>query len=459
MGTGFGREHGRPRLEGAAPRILRAKIIAIAAPVLAVLVLAGCGGAHRRPVHTTATTTLHVRRVVHKAPPRPRFPHGTRQLRAALDNLFKQTGRFSGGAVYDLTDHSWLFALRAGIKRPPASVEKLYTTVAVLSKLGAGATLKTEVLGTGHRAGGVWHGDLYLRGGGDPTFGDETFLRTWEQGYGPTAAELARDLKAKGIRGVTGHVIGDGALFDNKVGPPSTGFAPDLPDLGGQLSALVYDHGATARGWDPAAFAARELAQTMLSNGIVAHATQRTGKAPPNAQLLATVSSPRMSTLLRLMNVPSDDLFAELFAKQLGARFGGGGSTAAGARVIGQVISRYGIDPRIVDGSGLSRSDHSSPFQIVELLHELWGTTRGAQVYSSLPTVGVNGTVQTIGVHTAAKGACVAKTGTLTDVTNLAGYCHSRGRQRLAFALFVDGPPNWRAIELEGAMVGAIARL
>ena len=46
------------------------------------------------------------------------------------------------------------------------------------------------------------------------------------------------------------------------------------------------------------------------------------GTAPLDAQILATVASPPMSVMLRLMNVPSDDLFAELFAKQLGVRFG-----------------------------------------------------------------------------------------------------------------------------------------
>jgi serine-type D-Ala-D-Ala carboxypeptidase/endopeptidase (penicillin-binding protein 4) len=149
-----------------------------------------------------------------------------------------------------------------------------------------------------------------------------------------------------------------------------------------------------------------------------------------------------------------------MFAKQLGVRFGGAGTTAAGARVIDTVISEdYGLQPHIVDGSGLSRQDHTSPRQIVELLRELWGTPSGAQLYSTLPVVGVNGTVQTIAVHTAAERRCVAKTGTLTDVTNLAGYCHSRGAQRLAFAVFIDGPPNWRALELESAMVAAIARL
>jgi D-alanyl-D-alanine carboxypeptidase/D-alanyl-D-alanine-endopeptidase (penicillin-binding protein 4) len=167
-----------------------------------------------------------------------------------------------------------------------------------------------------------------------------------------------------------------------------------------------------------------------------------------------------MSVLLRLMDVPSDDLFAEMLTKQLGVRFGGAGTTATGARVIAKVISDdYGLQPHIVDGSGLSRGDRTSPLQVVDLLRELWGTTPGAQLYSSLPVVGVNGTVQTIAVHTAARGRCVAKTGTLTNVTNLAGYCHSRGAKRLAFALFIDGPPNWRALELESAMVAAIARL
>jgi D-alanyl-D-alanine carboxypeptidase/D-alanyl-D-alanine-endopeptidase (penicillin-binding protein 4) len=167
-----------------------------------------------------------------------------------------------------------------------------------------------------------------------------------------------------------------------------------------------------------------------------------------------------MSVLLRLMDVPSDDFFAEMLTKQLGVRFGGAGTTAAGARVISKVISDgYGLAPHIVDGSGLSRADRTSPRQVVDLLRELWGTARGARLYASLPVVGVNGTVQTIAVHTPAKGRCVAKTGTLTDVTNLAGYCHSRHGKRLAFALFIDGPSNWRALQLESAMIAAIARL
>jgi serine-type D-Ala-D-Ala carboxypeptidase/endopeptidase (penicillin-binding protein 4) len=162
--------------------------------------------------------------------------------------------------------------------------------------------------------------------------------------------------------------------------------------------------------------------------------------------------------MTRLMDVPSDDLYAELFAKQLGVLFGRGGTISDGAAVISKAIAAtYGLHPKILDGSGLSRDDRSSPLEIVDLLHEVWGTAVGRELIASLPTVGRNGTVQGIGVKTPAAGRCVAKTGTLNYVTNLAGYCDSRGHHTLAFAMFVDGPDNATAVTLESRMVGAIA--
>jgi D-alanyl-D-alanine carboxypeptidase/D-alanyl-D-alanine-endopeptidase (penicillin-binding protein 4) len=352
-----------------------------------------------------------------------------------------------------------LFALRAGIPRPPASVEKLYTSVALLRDLGPGARLQTKLMGAGTLgAGGIWHGNLYLVGGGDPTLGDGQFNRAWEQGAGPTASELAGQLEAAGIRRVTGHLIGDGALFDGRTGPPSSGFGPDIADLGGELGGLTYDHGATAKGLSPAAFAARQLARTLRARHVHIRASKTTAAPPPGARQLAIVSSPPMSVLLRLMDVPSDDFFAEMLTKQLGAQLGSGGTTAAGASVISDSISAYAIHPRIVDGSGLSRSDRSSPDQIIALLRALHATPIGSELFASLPVVGESGTVQRIAANTAARGACVAKTGTLDGVTNLGGWCHSRAGKLLGFALFIDGPPNWRALPLISAMVTSVAR-
>jgi serine-type D-Ala-D-Ala carboxypeptidase/endopeptidase (penicillin-binding protein 4) len=389
----------------------------------------------------------------------PAIPPAQARLNAALSRVFRKAGRQSGALVYDLNAHRPVFALRAGVGRPPASVEKLYTTLALLRMLGPGARLHTLVRGTGHLGRhGVWHGNLYLRGAGDPTFGDGAFNHVWEEGYGPTATQLVAQLRDAGIRRVTGRLIGDASLFDSHRGGPSTNFAPDIPDFGGQLSALTYDHGATLGTLTPGAFAARELALALRAAHVRVRAAHDTGATPRRAHTLAVVSSPPLSVMLRLMDVRSDDLFAELFTKQLGSRFGTGGSIAAGARVIASAITSYGVHPRIVDGSGLSRDDRSSPNQVVALLRAAWRTPDGDVLWASLPVVGVNGTVQRIGVHTPAQGNCIAKTGTLNGVTNLAGYCHRPGHHRLAFALMIDGPSNAEALQLVSRMVGAIAK-
>jgi D-alanyl-D-alanine carboxypeptidase/D-alanyl-D-alanine-endopeptidase (penicillin-binding protein 4) len=94
---------------------------------------------------------------------------------------------------------------------------------------------------------------------------------------------------------------------------------------------------------------------------------------------------------------------------------------------------------------------------VVDLLELVWRTPIGRILEASLPVIGVSGTVQGIGVHTPAEGRCVAKTGTLDYVTNLAGYCLSRGNRVLAFAFMIDGPSNAAAFRLLSRMVGAVA--
>jgi len=71
--------------------------------------------------------------------------------------------------------------------------------VALLRELGAQGLFHTAVLSPGHLGGaGVWHGNLYLHGDGDPTFGDGTFIRIWDQGSGANAQALVPQLAAIG---------------------------------------------------------------------------------------------------------------------------------------------------------------------------------------------------------------------------------------------------------------------
>jgi serine-type D-Ala-D-Ala carboxypeptidase/endopeptidase (penicillin-binding protein 4) len=429
------------------------------ASLAVVLVLTGCGGSggHSAQQNQIAGASPVVDRDAakraHRASP------ALVKLRASLRKALRKTGGNTGVAVYDLTTHQMLFTWGRGTRRPPASVEKLYTTVALLRKLGPDARVRTSVLGSGHLgSGGTWHGDLYLRGGGDPTLGDGAFNRVWEYGYGPTESQLARRLRAAGVRRVTGKLIADESLFDTHRGGPRTGFAPDIPDFGGQLSALVFDHGAAAPHYTPATFAVKQFAATLKAQHIKVRAATFTGRAPHHAHRLASVSSPPISVMLKLMDIPSDDLFAELLTKQLGVRFRHHGTIAAGAKVISRVMHEYRIHPRIVDGSGLSPQDSSSPQEVVDLLQKVWHTPEGHLVSRSLPTVGVNGTTRRIGLGTPAQGRCIGKTGTLNYVTNLAGYCASRGHKTLAFAIFIDGPSNSQAIQMLGWLLGPMAR-
>jgi D-alanyl-D-alanine carboxypeptidase/D-alanyl-D-alanine-endopeptidase (penicillin-binding protein 4) len=376
-------------------------------------------------------------------------------LARALGSAGPQTGLL----VYDLDARHQLFTKRAQVGRPPASVEKLYTTIALMRRLGPDTRLHTTVLGTGRLVHGVWRGNLYLRGGGDPTFGDAGFNRVWNHGFGTTPNQLAAQLRRLGIRRVTGHVFADESLFDRLRGGLSTGYRMDTPDFGGQLSALTYDHGTATRRLSPALFADREFVYSLRNDGISARMARYDAKAPKRAHLVAGLASPALAVLTRLMDVPSDDLYAEMLTKQLGVLFGRGGTIQAGARIISSTVAgTYGLHPTILDGSGLSHRDRSSPLQIVNLLRDVWHTVSGGQLAASLPTVGMEGTVQGIGTKTAARGRCIAKTGTLDGVTNLAGYCRARSGHMLAFAMMLDGPPNWTATVLESRMIAAIAR-
>jgi serine-type D-Ala-D-Ala carboxypeptidase/endopeptidase (penicillin-binding protein 4) len=430
--------------------------------VLAALVaalVAGCGGGGHPSTHGTGSQAGTPAEKSTAQPHKPKVPRTLVALRAALRKQLRLAGHGSGALVYDLTTQQTLYAAAEDVKRPPASVEKLYTTIALLRRLAPETRLQTAVLGKGHLdASGTWHGNLYLRGGGDPTFGDGTFNRVWEYGYGPTAAQLAAQIRARGIRRVTGRLFPDESLFDARRGGPQTGYGIDTPDFGGQLSALTFDHGSAMPTLTPAAFAARQLAATLKAQDVKVRPSTISVRTPRHAHRLANVLSPPLSVLLKLMDVPSDDLFAEMLTKQLGVRFDHKGTIAAGAHVISEEMRAYGIHPRIVDGSGLSRSDASSPHEVVSLLTQIWHTAIGGVLDRSLPTVGVNGTTRRIATGTAAQGRCIAKTGTLNYVTNLAGYCASRGRQMIAFALFVDGPTNERALDLIGKMAAAIAK-
>lgn len=388
-------------------------------------------------------------------------PASAAPLDAGFARQLARVGAATGAYVLDTTTGHTLVALRPDVPRNPASVEKLYTTSTALLRFGPGGTLQTSVLGTGalDAATGTWQGDLYLRGGGDPTFGSASFaLRAY--GTGASVTQLATALKARGIRAITGRVYGDESFLDLLRGDPAAGYGLDLADLGGPLSGLLYNRGfakedGSAVQTRPAAFAAQQLAVALRHRGVAVSASVGERTAPAGATQLAGVASPPMATLVRLTLQPSDNLFAEMLVKDLGARFGGAGSTAAGAAVVKATIRRFHVHPAIVDGSGLSRADRTTPHQVVNLLIAMRGN---AALRAALPVPGGPGTLEFRMRGSAAQGRCAAKTGTLSNVSALAGYCRSANGHLLAFAFLENHAFTPLAKAIEDRLAAALAR-
>lgn len=382
-------------------------------------------------------------------------------LQAPLAREMGIAGSGSGAYVYDLTKATTLFSERAEVPHPPASVEKLYTAASALELMGPEATLTTSVLGTGHLgANGRWEGSLYLKGGGDPTFGSASYVAARYGGQGATVTKLAALVKAAGIREVTGNVDGDESWFDSLRGDPYSGYAPD-PELEGELSGLSFNRGQTGSqsgAHAQAAYAALQLRGALRAEGIKVHGGTA-ATSPPGASTIASEASPNLASLLGLTLPPSDNYFAETLIKDIGARFGGAGTTAAGAGVVRATIAKdFGLHPYLIDGSGLSHSDHTTPKQMVELLTALAHSPLGTTLRKDLAVAGESGTLSERMRHTPASGRCQAKTGTLNGVSNLAGYCESEGGHILAFAFFNDGIETYAAHTIQDNMAITLAR-
>jgi D-alanyl-D-alanine carboxypeptidase/D-alanyl-D-alanine-endopeptidase (penicillin-binding protein 4) len=383
-------------------------------------------------------------------------------LQSDLSHQLRIAGAHSSAYVYDLTTRQPLFSARATTRRPPASVEKLYTATTALERLGPTARLSTTVLGTGQLGpNGVWEGDLYLHGGGDPTFGDTAFIARHYGGAGASVSTLVTQLvRTDGIHAVRGRVYGDESFFDAARGEPSSGYAFD-PFLEGTLSAVAFDRGTSgaARGAHaPAAYAARRLWAALKNAGVSIRGSSGAASAPAGAQQLAQVSSPTVEQLLGLMLPPSDNFFAETLLRDLGVAFDGVGTTAAGAAVVAQTISSLlGIHPLVVDGSGLSEADRTSAYEVADLLAGVQPTPLGTLLRSSMAVAGRTGTLAHRMRATGATGRCQGKTGTLTGYSNLVGYCDAANGHLLVFAFFNDAISTTLAHVIQDHMTISLA--
>jgi len=368
----------------------------------------------------------------------------------ALDRQMNKAGSGSGAYVVDLDSGTPLYARAADVPRIPASVNKLYTTSAALVRYGAEGQLSTEVLGDSDPdEKGVVTGNVYLRGGGDPELNRAEL------------SGLANVLAESGLKRVTGRIVGDESRFDKLRGGPDSNYRTSF--WVGPLSGLSFNHGLfldskTRFQRNPPYYAAKAFRRELKRAGVKVKGPARAGVAPAGAATLGDWASERMSVLIRHTNRPSDNYMAETLLKDLGADFGGAGTTAAGTAVARRNAAEYGAHPTMVDGSGLSRQNRTTPHDVVRLLAGLDGTDFADPMRISLAVAGKSGTLSDRMRKSPARGRCRAKTGTVSGVSNLAGYCTSRSGARVAFAFLMSGVSVYTAHPLQDRMAGVLAR-
>jgi serine-type D-Ala-D-Ala carboxypeptidase/endopeptidase (penicillin-binding protein 4) len=371
-------------------------------------------------------------------------------LAAALERALATPGvapsRTSALAV-ELRSGRVVFDVNARRALAPASAEKLAVSFAALRVLGTGYRFRTEVAGDGELVGQVWRGDLYLVGYGDPTLG----LSDLEA--------LAGEVRSWGIRRVTGRVVGDETHFDARRDAP--GWRPSfLGDESAPLSALSVDDVDTRGANGSAAAAARAFRAALVRRGVAARGAAIAGRRPADFFPLAQDLSDPLAEIVRHLNRESDNFVAEMLLKELGASAARKGSTAAGAQVVLQVLAEAGVPVsgvRIVDGSGLSRLDRLTAASLVGILRAGAAdpAIRDAFV-DSLAVAGVSGTLERRLDRRATRGRVIAKTGTTSQASALAGFV----RRRYVFAILQNGSPvpYWSARAAQDRFVTVLAR-
>ncbi len=365
------------------------------------------------------------------------------RLTKSLRSPYLSLARTSAIAV-DAGSGTVLFAHNDTLPVHPASNEKLPVSWAALTRLGTGYRFTTEVAGVGRRAGRVWDGDLYLRSDGDPTL------------TSADVARLAATLRARGIRRVTGRILGDESAFDKRRG--AAGWKAYF--VGGEtppLSALVVDR---AQGWpalSPPLLAARALRKALVTRKIAVDGSLGPGTTPDDAVTLATDHSSPLAAIVRTMNRDSDNFTAEMLLKHLGTLDGRVGTSARGAAVViaemrAAHIPTAGV--RLVDGSGLSSLDRVTARTLAAVIRAgLENPGIRDAFVGSLAVAGRSGTLRARLPVLA--GVVRGKTGTTDLACSLSGLVSNS----IVFAVLQNGSPvaYWSARTAQDRFVLALA--
>ena len=340
----------------------------------------------------------------------------TRLDSLTADTLLRRTQL--GLMVYDLSADSLLYSYGGQQTLRPASTMKLLTAVTALDLLGSGYAYRTYLYYKGQMADGVLSGDVWLVGGMDPLFDDHD-MRI-----------MAETLHRVGVDTIRGRIVKDVSFKEEQLLGEGWCWDDDNP----QLTPLLVSRQDE--------FAER-FKDELEKCGVFVDAPITAGRLPKDVLLICSRSH-SLQEVLEPMMKESDNLYAESMFFQIAAASGQRPAQAVHARqAIKKLLSKAGvrgIPYRIADGSGLSLYNYVTPELMVCLLRYAYlKRDIMASLYPALPVAGVDGTLKKRMTDGAARGNVHAKTGTLSGISSLAGYCRAANQHLIAFCIINQG--------------------
>lgn len=425
------------------------------------------------------------------------------EIKDLLNEACFQKAQFGVHAVDIPSGAVWL-DIRGDTLLIPASTAKLITSAAAALRLSLHYRFRTAFLTVAPVQDGVILGDLFLKGYGDPGLvleeawllvrglrkqgihtvrgdlvGDDSFFdaesrgQAWgdvrsQRAFNARIGALSVHFNSVTIEARPGRQVGDAVAIEveptaphiilrNTAKTTHQGQKPTLSvtrlemdrqdilavdgllPLGG-TSAIVHRNIS-----DPTRHATLVIRELLAREGVRIEGDTRLGPTPPAARSLYVHQSKPLYRVLDDLNKFSNNFIAEQILKTLGAEsYGPPGSWTKGLAVVANVLEEFGIEPgtyQLTDGSGLSRQNRFSPIQIVTVLARMAQDFRlQPEFMASLRTPDVEGWRGTRFQHSEFARRVRVKTGSLDDVSALAGYVGRDDGGLVAFAVLMNGP-------------------
>ena len=342
-------------------------------------------------------------------------------MQASLDQLVQSnmfTTSHLGLMVYDLDADSTLYAFNEKKLMRPASTMKLITAITAIDRLGGSYQFKTDLCYKGTIDNRVLNGDIYCVGGFDPRFNTDD-MRAFVEA-----------IRKMGVDTIRGHIYADKSMKDDVQYGEGWCWDDDNPVLSPLLISkkdMFID----------------KFVEGLVGVGIVVDAQMGNARRPADAYTICHRFHTIDQVLLRMLK-ESDNLYAESMFYQLGASTGTHPATAKSARkIVCNLIQKLGFNPSsyaIADGSGLSLYNYlSAELEVAMLRYAYKNNDILMHLRPSLPIAATDGTLRRRMNGTFTNGNVRAKTGTVTGVSALAGYCVAANGHHLAFSIINNG--------------------